>query len=200
MVKAVAVKPSAVGPEARHPARQRRPSPPLGWPREPREAQSQSLTLAASLPLSRVHTFHRDETHRSSSIPPCGLAGGRMGTGPGETPKATARAPSSHMVVGGMPAEEAGGLTAEDGGLAAVAELPLKQICGVSAGADLDGRGIPTEEPAGVEPLTTSRPIPRDSCTLLVGYRACGAETAALGEEEERDLGAGSEKETRVAT
>lgn len=105
---------------------------------------------------------------------PRGLAGGLLGTGPGETPKATAlEAPSSHEVNGGMPAEEAGGIAAEKlppaaGGIAAEVDPPNRPGGGITAGAE-DGGGLAAVEPAGAEPMAALRPMPHDGCAPSTG-------------------------------
>ena len=109
----------------------------------------------------------------------CGLAGGLYGglsaegTGPGETPKATAlEAPSTHMGRGGMPADEAGGFAAEKlspaaGGLAAEVD-PHRPNGGVTAGAEESG-GLPTVVPAGGAPIAALLPMPLDGCAPPAG-------------------------------
>jgi len=101
--------------------------------------KSQNLTLAASELESFVHEFQGRglRTHRSSSTSPRGLAGGRTGTGPGETPKWRPFSRETHVVNGGLPAEEAVGISAVTGGLSAeVVELPFEPDGGLSAGAE----------------------------------------------------------------
>ena len=134
-------------------------TPPLGRP--PAVTCGQSRTGATPTPAFRVHVFHRncEGTHRSSSTPLCGPAGGLAGTGPEETPKETAQVPSSHTVVDGLSAGEAGGLSAE-------VALPIDlKDGGITAEQAEDNGGVSADEPASTGSVTASRPVPTGGCT-----------------------------------
>ena len=72
-----------------------------------------------------------------------------------------------------MPAEEAGGLAAEElppaaGGLAAEVDPPNRPDGGVTAGRVKNG-GLATVAPAGVAPMAALLPMPLDGCAPSAG-------------------------------
>ena len=73
------------------------------------------------------------------------------------------------MVDGGLPAEEAVGISAVTGGLSAeIVELPFEPDGGLSAGAETSGGFMSAEVPDGLEPVAAFRPLPPGSCALPV--------------------------------
>ena len=73
------------------------------------------------------------------------------------------------MVDGGLPAEEAVGISAVTGGLSAeVVELPFEPDGGLSAGAETSGGFMSAEVPDGLEPVAAFRPLPPGNCALPV--------------------------------